>query len=324
MFKKILFSLAFLSFFAPPALAQEDLPDPGILPGSPFYFAKAFFEDVGTFFVFGDLAKAERYQELAQKRIAEAKAMAEKEPSEETMERLMNRYQNQLEKSLEKVEAVKERNQENERERVNQITEKIARNTAKHFSVLEAMTEEVSDEIKTEILLAKEASSDGQIKALKLLVKENTEEAVEIFSEAIEVRLNKIETDTDYEDEEESEEAVKEYKKYSNLGQEISELAKGLRIDSSTVEELVEKATSHHLEALERVQAQVKVNEKAQEKLKEAIQVRTRVRTETQTRTETNGEACVGDCDDEDKNDKDDGEEETGKERTRNSEESGK
>lgn len=280
MFKKILFSITILSLFSFPALAQEgDSSDPGLLPDSPFYFIKVWAEDIGTFFTFGDLAKAERYQELAEKRIAEAEALAEKEGSGEAMERVMNRYQNQLEKSLEKVEAVRERNRENERERVNQITEKVARNTAKHFSVLEEMADEVSEEAETGILRAKNASSDSQIRALKVLFDEKPEETIEIFSEAIENRLNKIRTDAE-------EEAVEEYEKYSNFGQEISEMAKGIRIGETTVPELVEKATSHHLEVLERVRNQV--NEQAREKIEDAIQTRERnkERNEEQIRTE--------------------------------------
>jgi hypothetical protein len=81
MLKKITLFLL-MAFFVSGAVvyaqAEEELPSPGITPDSPFYFLKTFVEDVGTFFTFGDAAKAERYAKLAQKRIAEVKAMADK------------------------------------------------------------------------------------------------------------------------------------------------------------------------------------------------------------------------------------------------------
>ena len=60
-------------------LAQEtELPSPGLTPDSPFYFLEMIAEEIGTFFTFGDLKKAERYAILAAERLAEVQAVVEK------------------------------------------------------------------------------------------------------------------------------------------------------------------------------------------------------------------------------------------------------
>ncbi len=47
-------------------LAQEtELPNPGLTPDSLFYFLEIIVEEIGTFFTFGDLKKAERHAVLA-------------------------------------------------------------------------------------------------------------------------------------------------------------------------------------------------------------------------------------------------------------------
>ncbi len=274
MFKKVLFSVTILSFLAFPALAQEeDLPEPGLLPDSPFYFLKSWTEDIGTFFVFDDAKKAERLAELAQKRIAEAKALAKKGKPEKA-EIALERYEKHIEKSVERVERIKERNQE----RAAQIAEKIALQTENDFDILEDNLNEAPEKIRKAILELRESTTENQVKAIKVITEGKPERAVEIFSSAIEKRLERIRTEVDSSDEERTEEAVREYNKLDNLGQDISVMAKGIRVGETTVEDLVEKATSHHLEVLERVRNQV--NEQTKEKIEEAIELRKEIREE--------------------------------------------
>ena len=56
---------------------EQTLPKSGFLPDSPFYFLKKIGEEIKTFLIFGD-AKIERQLYLAEKRLAEAKAMIDK------------------------------------------------------------------------------------------------------------------------------------------------------------------------------------------------------------------------------------------------------
>jgi hypothetical protein len=361
MLKKITLFLL-MAFFVSGAVvyaqAEEELPSPGITPDNPFYFLKTFVEDVGTFFTFGDAAKAERYAKLAQKRIAEVKAMADKGKPEKA-EKALNRYQLQLEKALARAEKAKARGKD-----ITQVTERVAQATSKHFAVLDEVLERVPEQAKEAIIKAKEVSKKGQINALRALVSEKPEKAGEIVMKAAKLRLSKAEKEAlranrdnleealgDYEDyrvvikefreknkalasffaekmteqiddldeiEEKAvdklpsevvnkiraargdsideqinalrhiakekpekvigifsemaekrlnmarnraekgdsqgaEESADEYDKYASFGHEISTLAKGIRIGETTVEELVKKATSHHLEVLEDV-----------------------------------------------------------------------
>ena len=55
---------------------EEELPDPGITPDSPFYFLDTLGKKLGLMFAFGDEAKAKKALEYAEERLAEANAMA--------------------------------------------------------------------------------------------------------------------------------------------------------------------------------------------------------------------------------------------------------
>ena len=79
----LLITLVFLLSLGTGVLAQEtELPDPGMTPDSPFYFLEIIAEEIGTFFTFGDLKKAERHAALAEERLAEVQAVIEKGKSE--------------------------------------------------------------------------------------------------------------------------------------------------------------------------------------------------------------------------------------------------
>jgi tetratricopeptide (TPR) repeat protein len=268
MLKKIILTLL-MTFFVSGAIvyaqAEEELPSPGLTPDNPFYFLKIFIEDIGTFFTFSDIAKAERYTYLAQKRIAEAKAMIDKGKPEK-VEKALERYQSQLEKALARLERAREEAEEERQERINQVLERVAQATSKHFAVLDEVLEKVPEQAREAILKAKEVSVTGQKNALRVLIKEKPEKAVEIFSKALEQRLNRVREGVDSGDIEEAEEAAEEYDEYAAFGQEISDLAKGIRTGETTVEELVKKATSHHLDVLENVL------EKAPEQARPAIE----------------------------------------------------
>lgn len=360
MIKKIsiiVVSLVLLFCFMFPARAQTEaeLPLPGLTPDSPFYFLERFFEGVGTFFTFGDLAKAERYAELAAERVAEAKALVDK-GKPEVAEIALTRYQDQLGKSLAKVEQARAKGKS-----VSEVAEIVSQATAKHLTVLEEVLERVPDQAKPAILRAREVSKTGQVKALENLAKErperaanlniqaiqgrlekiknearegdeeslrriladfgvfraslekmgkenkmvlaslvsedmtgqiedldeiedeaenispqmaekvqaikssaingqvdvlrglatvDPEKAAEIFSQAAGKRLNKAKQDAEDGDDEKAIEAVEEFEKYASFGQEISEIAQGLGKETTAVEQLVARATAHHLEVL--------------------------------------------------------------------------
>ena len=247
-------------------LAQEaELPDPGLTPDSPFYFLEVISEEIGTFFTFGDLKKAERYAVLTAERVAEAKAVVEKGKSE-FAEKALKRYEDQLNRSLARAERAKIKGIS-----IEKITETVAEASLKHLSVLEEVLEKVPEEAKESITKAKEASVSGQKNSLRFLAEENPERATEINLKAAEARLNRAKAKVEEDDIEEAENAIKEFENFSKFGEEISAIAKGLGKDTTTVEQLVGKATSIHLEVLADVYE--RVPEKAKPAIEKAMEV---------------------------------------------------
>ncbi len=120
---------------------SEDLPAPGILPDSPLYGIKKAFEGLGNAFAFGQKAKAERALKLAKKRMAEAKAMAEK-GKPEFVEKLNEEAEQKLEKA--KQHAAKTKDKE-------AVLQKVSSARAKHIEVLKRVLEKVPEQAKANL-----------------------------------------------------------------------------------------------------------------------------------------------------------------------------
>jgi len=266
--RKITLTLALLFSvgFAGNVLAQEiELPDAGLTPDSPFYFLERISEGIGTFFTFGDLNKATRYAALAAKRVAEAEAVVEK-GKPEYAQKALARYEAQLNKALAKVESAK-----NKGEAVEEVTESVAEATTKHLAVLDEVLGKVPEEAKEGIEKARTASMAGQKNALKFLAEENPETATEINLRAAEARLNRAKVKAEEGETEDVEEAVAEFENQHRFGEEISAIAQGLGKDTTTVEQLVGRATSIHLEILAEVYE--RVPEQAKSSIEKAMEV---------------------------------------------------
>ncbi|MBU2577520.1 hypothetical protein KKA69_01675, partial [Patescibacteria group bacterium] len=235
-------------------------PSPGLTPDSPFYFLERIAEGISTFFTFGDLKKAERYAALASERVAEAEAVVEK-GKPEFAEKTLERYERQLNQSIARAERAQAKGQS-----VKNVMEIVAEGTGKHLTIIESILEKVSEKAKTAAIKAKEASMTGQKNALKALAKEDPEKATEINLKAAEARLNRAKAKAEEGETEEVEEAIEEFENQHKFGEEISQIAQGLGKDITTVEQLVGKATSIHLEIL------AEVYEKVPEQAKPAIE----------------------------------------------------
>jgi len=241
------------------AQEEEELPDPGITPDSPFYFLDNWGKQIGLLFAFGPEAKARKALEYAEERLAEAQAMAVKNRIRET-ERAADSYNGFLAMVRKRVEEARQQGvPEN-------ISEKVALATSKHLSVLDRIKDTAPEQAKESIVRAKEASINGQQNALRVLARERLERATEINLATIEGRLNKARVKADEGNTEEVEEALGDADKMFRFGEEISEIAQGLGKDTTTVEQLVAKATSAHLEVL------AEIHEKAPEPARIAIE----------------------------------------------------
>jgi hypothetical protein len=136
---------------------------------------------------------------------------------------------------------------------------------------MEDEAENISPQMAERVKAIKASAINGQIDVLRSLAIVNPEKAAEIFSVAAEKRLNKAKQGAEDKDIEEVEEAVEEFEKYASFGQEISGIAQGIGKDTTTVEQLVARATTHHLEVLNDVYN--KVPEQAKEAIQKAMTI---------------------------------------------------
>ena len=241
------------------AQEEEELPDPGITPDSPFYFLDNWGKQLGLFFAFGPEAKARKALEYAEERLAEAEAMAVKNRIRET-ERAADSY-------TEFLAMVRERAEEARQQGVSEnISEKLALATSKHLAVLDRIKDTAPEQAKGAIVRAREASINGQQNALRALARERLEKAMEINLATIEGRLNRARVKADEGNTGEVEAALNDTDKLFKFGEEISEAARELGKDTTTVEQLVAKATAAHLQVL------AEVHEKVPEPAREAIE----------------------------------------------------
>lgn len=165
MFKRILI-VPIVAMFLLAGIAQaqaNDLPKPGMLPDSSFYFLKSWKEGIGTFFAFGDLKKAERFLNLSEVRLAEAEALTDKGKSEMT-QRATERYQKQLNFALAKAEEAKAKGLD-----ADEVLAKVSEATLKHQTVLAEVYEKVPEQAKSAIERAMEAGMRGHEEAIQAL-----------------------------------------------------------------------------------------------------------------------------------------------------------
>lgn len=175
MFRKVLL-LSILSIFLFSGLVNaetNDLPEPGMLPDSPFYFLKSFFEEIGVFLTFNQTNKTERLLRLAETRLAEANVLAEKGKSE-LAEKSIHRHQERINQALDRVEQAKAKGMN-----VDDVLTRVSEATNRHQEVLMRVYEKVPEQAKPAIERAMEQSMQGQEKALEAISQEKREEVME-------------------------------------------------------------------------------------------------------------------------------------------------
>ena len=261
-------SLALTFCFPGVAYAQgeDELPDPGITPDSPFYFFDTLGKKLGLVFTFGDEAKAKKALDYAEERLAEANAMALTNKLQE-MTQATGEYEQFMATVNERLQATVQQNASTN------ISEKVALATQKHLDVMDRVRDRVPEEGQEALDRAQERSLNEQLHALRALAEHQPERATEINLDGIQNRLHRalekasenatddVENATD-----DVENAIEDAEKLRRFGQEISEIARGLSDNTTTVDELVARATSVHLEVM------AQVHDKVPEPDREAIE----------------------------------------------------
>jgi ABC-type transport system involved in cytochrome c biogenesis ATPase subunit len=187
----------------------------------------------------------------AEERLNRARAVAEGNDVEE-VENALQQYE-ELNQFGEEISQIAQGLGKN----VATVEELVAKAISRHLSILDEVKAKVPDQAKPAIERAQEASINGLGNALKALAQENPARAMEINLAAMEARLNRVRAGADEGDVEEAEDALKQFEDMARFGEEISQIAQGLGKDVATVEELVARATSIHLEVLAKVREQV-------------------------------------------------------------------
>lgn len=248
---------------------DEELPDPGLTPDSPFYFLDTWGKNISMFFTFGDEAKAKKALHYAEERLSEAQAMAVKNKIRE-MTRAANDYDGFMAMVNEKLEAAAENGtSDNVSERLAELAYRIhtrfselrdklpPKETANVTPADEETREEATatEEARATIERAKVATINSQIKALRRLVKNKAERAFDISSETIERLMEKVRARvrvsanvTD-----DVNEALDYAARIAELEDEMTAIAEEKGIDITAIQERLAQSTINRLEVLSEV-----------------------------------------------------------------------
>lgn len=117
------------------ASAAYILPGAGLTPSNPFHFLDRFFERVGLLFTFNNASKINRYIEISEERLAEAKLLVENK--KDSAQKALNLYNS----SLSNAETIAKKSGEEEKKSVSSA----ARD---HIIILSEMKQNASQDIK--------------------------------------------------------------------------------------------------------------------------------------------------------------------------------
>ena len=158
-FSLIITILFLVAVFTLPASASTTT-NPGVKPGSFFYFFDITFERVNLFFTFNPENKARKALGYADERLAEAEAVANENKPEAVATAMVN-YQENVSLAITESEKIENR------EKAGSLLSTIADNTSRHQETLAEVYNKVPNEAKKAIEKAIEVSIKGHEEALK-------------------------------------------------------------------------------------------------------------------------------------------------------------
>jgi len=255
--------LALTFCFGGVAYAQEaeaTLPDPGTTPDSPFYFMDKWGKSLSLTFTFNAQKKVEKALRYADERMAEIDTMIAKNKNREAT-RAANEYQNCL--------AIATQNMEQARLKGADVSEKVALMVEKHLGYLSDSADNATQETRMLMIQTRERAMTCQETALKNMAQGDPEKAARFNLQLMERQLNRIRIQAEEAKGEDVRARLEVYNRLGNLGEEISQIAKGLG-EETAVDQLVGMSTAHHLEILAEVQQ--RVQGEAQQAVQTAIQ----------------------------------------------------
>jgi len=246
------------------ACAQdEELPEPGFTPDSPFYFLDKWGKDIGMFFAFGSEAKAEKALQYAEERLAEVRAMAGKNRVRE-MERAANDYEGFMAMVRERLETATRYGMSDN------VSERVSLATEKHLRILDRIKDELPEQSRAALTRARTASMNGQVNALRALARKRAERAIEIAADTVENRLERVRVLATENVTADVEEALDYAARIIELEDELTTLAEEQGIDITAITQRLARSTGNRLDVLSEVYE--KVPESARQGIANAIE----------------------------------------------------
>ncbi len=133
--------------------AQElGIPNPTLLPNSPFYFLKSWWHGVHLFFTFNPIKKAELRMNYASEHLLEAKKLAKETKDPKVIEKAMNNYEGEMNNIGKIVSQLKEK--ANQSSTTGKFLDKFIKQQILHQKILENLETHVPAQALTKIKAA--------------------------------------------------------------------------------------------------------------------------------------------------------------------------
>ena len=212
-------------------------------------------------FTFGEEAKVEKALRYAEERLSEMNAMLVQNKTRAATQ-ATNEYNNCL--------AIATRYMERARKKGVDTSEMVTLGVSKHIAVLNKSIDDAGENEQRIMTEARERARICQETAARTMAQGDPEKAIQTNLMLMERQLNRIRVRSEEQETTKFQEELQEFERLNNLGQEISQIAKGLGKDT-TVDQLIGQATANHLAVLAEVHERTQVQ--AQEAVENAMQV---------------------------------------------------
>jgi hypothetical protein len=263
------------------AYAQKEraLPDAGITPDSPFYFADKWSKQLTLIFTFKAENKVNKSLQYAKERLAEMDSMLARNKFKEATE-ANNEYQNCLDIVTEYTERSRNKGID--------TSETVVMAASEYLDLVSDSMYLASENAQELLIQTRERTRTCQETALRTLAQDESEEAIRLNLMLMERQLNRINANVDDGQATRLHEALQEYERLANLGEEISQIA-GEQGKGTTTNQLTSQATDSQLQALTQAQQRFQkqslqvVNNSTQNCIENQVRVATRFQTQNQT-----------------------------------------
>ena len=138
-------------------VSSEDLglKDPSLLPDSPWYFAKNWWNNTKLFFTFNPIKKAQLRQKIVDQKILEIKKLVKKGENSEILDRAQKNYEKEQEKLRQRIEKINQSKDENS-QALEKFKEKFVKHQILHDKILEKLESQVPEKAYEKIKTARE------------------------------------------------------------------------------------------------------------------------------------------------------------------------